>query len=241
MRFDYNLGMKGGRENRKLCRLFTNIYLTQEVIYVLHRNSQNNLAILSMALIISMITSACSSNSSKLSATTTTSKCGLKPNVCEIKQNPTKNTCNVRGYVIDKDPQGLNVRSGAGTKYKIIGKLPTINEIAPFEVKIAASKGNWVMITEAIDPRNVKKIAFQGRGWVYAPLLGTSPRAYGYPVSIYAQPNRNSQKLAVIPANMTATVKLDSCYGDWVKIEYKNIKGWLAPEDQCPTQITTCS
>lgn len=220
---------------------------------MLLRKSINNLGLLSIALLIGL---AIPASSSHLLASTNADKHEFKPSVCKTtfkqmssknisliacnrrKQTAGKRLCDVGAYVIDKDPQGLNVRSGPGTKYRIIDKLPTIYEIAPVEVRIAASVGNWVMITEAREPAE-GKIEFQGSGWVYAPLLGTSISASPYPISLYAQPNKSTPKLGTLEP--TTSVKLNTCYGKWVKVEHKNLKGWLAPQDQCPTQITNCS
>ena len=47
--------------------------------------------------------------------------------------------CDIFAYVTDTDPQGLNVRSGASTKYRILGKIPS-NET----VQIVAAVKNWV-------------------------------------------------------------------------------------------------
>jgi len=223
------------------------------VIYVLHSKSTKNLGLLSIALLIGLIIPACSDY---LLAKPTVQKQELKPSVCQISLNKTsskkstltacnprkpiknKRTCNVGAFVIDKDPKGLNVRSGPGTKYRIIDKLPTTYEIAPVEVRIAASVGNWVMITEARDPAE-GKIEFQGRGWVYAPLLGTITGGQSG-IWGYTQPNKNSPKLlATLPS--TTIVKLNACNGKWIKIEYGNRKAWLAPQDYCPTLITRCS
>lgn len=220
---------------------------------MLHTKNRKNNGLLSIALLIGLTIPACSSH---LLATTTTRKQESKPSVCQtsFKQmaskkstltacNPRKSTqnirtCDVGAFVIDKDPQGLNVRSGPGTKYKIIDKLPTTYEIAPVEVRIAGSVGKWVMITEARDPAE-GKIEFQGRGWVYAPLLGTLTGGQSG-IWGYTHPNKNSPKLvATLPS--TAIVKLNACNGKWVKIEYGNRKAWLAPQDYCPTLITRCS
>ena len=220
---------------------------------MLRSKNKKNLGLLSIALLIGLTIPACSSH---LLATTATRKQESKPSVCQTSfeqmasrkstltacnaRKPTENqrTCDVGAYVIDKDPQALNVRSGPGTKYKIIDKLPTVYDIAPVQVRIAASMGKWVMITEAREPAE-GKIEFQGRGWVYAPLLGTSTAAPVYPISLYAQPNRGTPILGTLEP--TTSVKLNTCYGEWVKVEHKNILGWLAPQDQCPTLITNCS
>ncbi len=143
-------------------------------------------------------------------------------------------TCNISAYVIDRDPQGLNVRSAASSSSQVIGKIPkSLSTI----VDIASSQGNWLEITKA---DSAGKIVFQGRGWVYANLLGTSTRGYGPAkgVQVYANPGDQSQILGKIPDN--TAVKLLSCQGMWTKVEHQQLKGWLKREDQCPNDLTTC-
>lgn len=210
---------------------------------MLFDKNKENLRFLGLALLISVGTAACSSNLA-VNLPTTGGNNDYKQGhtdrpIISRKQTFTKRACNIGAYVIDEDPQGLNVRSGPGTNYKVIAKLPTDIDIAEVEVRIAASVGNWVMITQAIDP-GTDQIKFQGRGWVYAPLLGTSPAVRGQYISVYANPRKNSRKVGKIPSN-TVTLTLNTCSGEWVKIEHKSIKGWLAPENQCPTLITNCS
>ncbi|MDY6898587.1 MAG: hypothetical protein SWZ49_11000, partial [Cyanobacteriota bacterium] len=119
---------------------------------MLRNKNRKNLGILSIAVLIGLIIPACSDY---LLAKPTVQKQELKPSVCQISlekrssKNSTltacnprkpiqnKRTCDVGAFVIDKDPKGLNVRSGPGTKYRIIDKLPTTYEIAPVEVRIA--------------------------------------------------------------------------------------------------------
>lgn len=143
-------------------------------------------------------------------------------------------TCQIRAYVIDKDPNGLNVRSGPGEGYKIIGNLPT-NTIGVI-VNLSASQGNWVQLTKAESP---KKIEFQGTGWVYTQLLGTSTRGYGSKgVSVYPSASTQSSAIGRIPDQRN--VKLLSCDQAWAFVEYEGLKGWIAPDDQCPNPLTTC-
>ncbi len=35
--------------------------------------------------------------------------------------------------------------------------------------------------------------------------------------------------------------KLLGCQGDWSRVEYQGVKGWLAKEDQCGAALTSCS
>jgi len=144
-------------------------------------------------------------------------------------------TCQISAYVVDKDPKGLNVRSGPGNSYKIIGNLPT--NTAGVIVDLKASQGHWVQLTKAESP---EKVEFQGTGWVYSQLLGTSTRGYGSGgVSVYTSANPQSSAVGRIPA--ATSVKLLGCDRSWAFVEYEKIRGWIAPDDQCSNPLTTCS
>ncbi|MBE9126999.1 MULTISPECIES: SH3 domain-containing protein [unclassified Coleofasciculus] len=144
-------------------------------------------------------------------------------------------SCQMSAYVIDKDSQGLNVRSGPGKNYETIDKLPT-SAVAVF-VDIKASQGEWVQVMKAESPENVE---FQGTGWVYAPLLGISTRGYGTEgVSVYANASADSRVMGRIPP--ATEVKLLGCDQSWALVNYEGLKGWIAPEEQCPNPLTTCS
>jgi uncharacterized protein YgiM (DUF1202 family) len=136
--------------------------------------------------------------------------------------------CNISAYVSNTDPQGLNVRSGASTNKKILGRIP-INET----VKVIGAAGDWVQITNASD-------GFQGTGWVFVPNLGLTTQGYSTKgVDLYASSSQKSQKVGRIPAN--TAIKLLGCRGDWAQVEYQGVKGWLAREDQCGAALTSCS
>ncbi len=144
-------------------------------------------------------------------------------------------TCEISAYVIDTDPKGLNVRSGAGSNYKIIGNLPTTT--AGVVVDLTASQGGWVQLTRAESPQGVE---FQGTGWIYSQLLGTSTRGYGSGgVSVYQ--SANTQSAAIGRISEQSSVKLLSCDRTWALVEYKGLKGWIPPDAQCPSPFTTCS
>jgi SH3-like domain-containing protein len=144
-------------------------------------------------------------------------------------------SCNIFAYVIDKDPQGVNVRSGPGTNYKIIGNLPTTTDETL--VDLVASQRGWVQIGKA---ESQPRIQFQGKGWVAASLLGISTRGYGTKgVNVYADATNKSRVVGRIPS--ATGVKLLGCNGSWAKVEYKGIAGWLPRSEQCGTRLTTCS
>ncbi|MBD1807242.1 SH3 domain-containing protein [Microcoleus sp. FACHB-SPT15] len=168
-------------------------------------------------------------------SSTSEAKPSTQPNTQLTESLNSERTCEISAYVIDTDPKGLNVRSGAGSNYKIIGNLPTTT--AGVVVDLTASQGDWVQLTHAESPQGVE---FQGTGWIYSQLLGTSTRGYGSGgVSVYKSANTQSATVGRIPEQ--TTVKLLSCDRTWALVEYKGLKGWIAPNAQCPSPFTTCS
>lgn len=162
----------------------------------------------------------------------TASKAASQPAVASSAPNV---PCEFSAYVIDKDPNGLNVRSGPGSNYPVIGKLD--NPDQGVVVEIAACQGEWVQIAKVDGGDNSK---FQGKGWVYASLLGTSTRGYETQgVFLYTKADKNSKTLSKLPPERT--VKLLGGSGQWMQVEYQGVRGWLAPGDDCPLPGTTCS
>jgi len=140
-------------------------------------------------------------------------------------------SCQIRAYVIDQDSHGLNIRSIPNSG-QILGVLP-----ANTDVQVFASQGNWMLVSP-IDPKS-QGIKFQGKGWVYVPLLGLSTRGYDKnTVSVFASANYKSKVVGQIPSSRP--VKLLSCQGQWAFVEKDGIKGWLPREDQCAAALTTC-
>lgn len=143
-------------------------------------------------------------------------------------------TCNINAFVIDQDPKGLNVRSGPGESHDIIGNLPTTKD--GVVVDITASQGNWLQLSKA---ESIDKTEFQGKGWVYSQLLGTSTRGYGSNgVSVYQNANNQSSVVGRIPP--ATAVKLLGCSQSWAWVEYEGIKGWIEREAQCANPLSTC-
>jgi uncharacterized protein YgiM (DUF1202 family) len=147
---------------------------------------------------------------------------------------PTENQCLTRAYVIDSSRQGLNVRRQPNSSGKILGRLPHGTD-----VNILGAKGDWMLIS-VVDPV-AQKVSFQGEGWVYSSLLGTSSKGYdGKSVSLYSRPSFRSRVAMKIPPNTSVTIV--SCTGKWLKVKSDNNKsGWLEPGQQCSSTLTNCS
>jgi len=145
--------------------------------------------------------------------------------------------CEVYGYVIDKDPKGLNVRSAPNGKASIVGKLNKGE--SGIEVTVIGSSNKWLQIKDAQSPDNDAKELYEGMGWVYAAMIGTSTRGYDTgKVKLYKSPDKKGGTVGTIPKE--TEVKLTGCRDSWAKVGYKGKQGWLARDDQCGASMTTC-
>ncbi|MDJ0595625.1 MAG: SH3 domain-containing protein [Pleurocapsa sp. MO_226.B13] len=140
--------------------------------------------------------------------------------------------CQTKAYVVDTDPQGLNVRTKPDSQSEIRGTLPLHTEVDVFQYQ-----GNWLLVSP-IDPE-LQEVDFKGEGWVYASLLGLNTRGYNSDgVPLYAEPNKTSEVTG--HAKSSSSVTMVSCSGEWVLVKQKNLQGWLEPEEQCAAALTTC-
>jgi SH3-like domain-containing protein len=148
--------------------------------------------------------------------------------------------CDVRAYVVDHDAAGLNVRSGAGKTYKVIGNIPN-QKVEGVRVHITEASGEWVRIDKAVEEGGEPdRILFQGSGWVYAPLLGVSGMAITQGgTNLYQDKSTKSHVIIRVPGG-DDSVSVRGCDGQWMFVEYKKRKGWAAPNTLCSNPLTTC-
>jgi len=145
--------------------------------------------------------------------------------------------CDVDAYVIDRDPNGMNVRSGPGSTYKIIGNLPN-QDVNGISVHITGSQGDWMRVDIAVEEGGDEdRTFFKGEGWLYGPLLGVD--GIGGGTKLYRQPSSRSGAIGNLPGGGDgATVR--GCQGKWMYVEYRKLKGWAAPDTLCTNPLTTC-
>ena len=151
------------------------------------------------------------------------------------------NRCDLPAYVIDPDPQGLNVRSGPGKQFPVIGKIPRSDDAVG--VTVIGSTGQWLQVRDALT-QSEGEMLFKGPGWVYGPMLATEARAQGYDgpkpgVKGYRAPSAGSAVAGKLPPGLE--VKITGCKGSWAQIQSKSLTGWLDGESQCANTLTTCA
>ena len=150
--------------------------------------------------------------------------------------------CDVWVYVLDPDPRGVNVRSGPGKQFAAVAKLP--HDEYSLMVHVTGASGQWVRISEAERMESGDSV-FKGAGWVYGPGLATQTKNYSGldpeepRVKLYREASKRSAVVLRLP-NETE-VNLTGCNGRWARVRHKNVEGWLDPDSQCHSTLTTCS
>ena len=160
--------------------------------------------------------------------------------------------CETRGYAIDTDPKGTNIRSAPRADAPVIGRLAPKRQIGPgtvegIEFEIVGSKDGWLLIRNG-DPREDFTLdpahAADGRGWVSGRLVGTSLSHRPF----RAAPGRDAALLTTLagpdwgPDSATVSA-VHACQGKYVEVTAtpyggKPIRGWsFSP---CSNQLTTC-
>ena len=114
-------------------------------------------------------------------------------------------------FVIDKDANGVNLRSGPGVAdyhtaypavigYPSIGTLPTDR---PVQVRIVGSLKDWVLIKDPVfRSKGSGEMTMDITAWVKATLLGVraeNAEDFAGPVSLYKDANAESGAVGEVP------------------------------------------
>lgn len=165
-----------------------------------------------------------------------------------IAKCPPAIACQVEAHVIDRDPDGLNVRQYPGTQSKVLGTLPHNTEVkilAYQKIYQGDRTDAWMLVS----PISSNHQQFEENGWVSASLLGLYTKGYDrQSVPIYSEPNKE-KKSSLVVGNLASDslVTLSGCEGKWSHVKAKNfannldVEGWLEPEQQCRSPYTSCS
>ncbi|MBN2223866.1 MAG: SH3 domain-containing protein [Deltaproteobacteria bacterium] len=147
--------------------------------------------------------------------------------------------CDVGACIVLDNPAGVSVRSGPGEEYSVITTLP-YDPGGAVDLVIRGSVGEWMRVSSFSYDGNQTEEFRKTVGWIYAPpSLVVSAWPHGTPfASLYEEPNAASPVLTNLPEHAVAAVI--GCRGEWVKVNYKGVKGWLAPGTHCGACITNC-
>ncbi|MCJ8311946.1 MAG: SH3 domain-containing protein [Saccharospirillaceae bacterium] len=168
--------------------------------------------------------------------------------------------CSIRLWVIDPDPNGLNIRAQPNGSAKIIGTLPTGTEFTAIK-----SSNGWIKFKNPVAFAPQQGIDWEPittgalTGWLHGSMVTTSLRNSWVDqenldrFTVFEQPTQTSSTVASwtgrqwwSPANdIPAIQKVLACHGGWIKVDLIDGKntphtGWIHRDNQCPNQVTTC-
>lgn len=178
--------------------------------------------------------------------------------------------CEIGAHVIDRDPQGVNIRSMPSNTAKIVGVMKFQNAEDEIAVDITAEQNGWFRIKE-YDHLGVTKTV-KLRGWVHGSRLGTglklmdagkgrervfeepSPRSKTLLEFSWdpGEGNKKSELWAELPGGKrekidfenkkgAATPTLLACANGFVKIRMsQKYEGWVPADRLCGSPVTTC-
>lgn len=145
--------------------------------------------------------------------------------------------CACEAFVIDPDKGGLNVRETPDKNAGIAAKIP-YNSEGTIVSLIGSAENGWVKANEARDIYD-KKIMSK-TGWIAGNKIGIGTKGYdGKSLNIYKAPKKDSGTIGTVPPE--TTVSIIGCDGAWLKVKYKNVTGWLSPDDQCANPASNCN
>jgi hypothetical protein len=159
--------------------------------------------------------------------------------------------CNVRGYGIDPDPFGLNVRNTSSKSGRVVGKLFSSSDEETGQMTgpwftITGYANRWVRMRDA-DAKTIgvdtakEKVNYQGAGWVSADRvtvsLSTPTDETYFTKREHKSYSKPSFQASVVEdwASTNARLQYDNlgsdplivgCSGRWVKLVYR-ISGYI--------------
>jgi hypothetical protein len=161
-------------------------------------------------------------------------------------------SCEVRGFAIDRDPKGTNVRSAPRANAPVIGHLvPMIrvdkDEYSGVDFDIVGFKDGWFLIKNGSDGGLKLDAAHtdDGRGWISARLVGVQLRV----PALRSAPRRDAREVAQLrgenwgPDSVMVSA-VHACQGPYMEVTTTPYGGTMAVRGwsfkPCSNQLTTC-
>ncbi|HSW13604.1 MAG TPA: SH3 domain-containing protein [Solimonas sp.] len=162
---------------------------------------------------------------------------------CATAQAQDTVACKASAYVVDPDPQGLNVRAGPGSASKALARIHNGDL-----VRITGARGQWIRIDRAESEADSEdyQTVFSGEGWIFGPLLGVGPSwNEDGKTPVHEQPSAGSRVLQRLAYEANPGGVLQGCRGDWLDLQYEGkprpLRGWVEAGKVCVNLRTECS
>ena len=141
-------------------------------------------------------------------------------------------------YLNDPDKSGTNIRKTP--KGDVVMQLIPKGEDDHYFITLSEVKDGWFKI-EKISGMEVENIEIEGsEGWIHGSVLGVDTRNYGRQTLDLLDAPKSGKVVGTIKEEVYG-LKLKDMDGEWVKVEYKGVLGWINSEWLCGNPLTTCS
>lgn len=120
-------------------------------------------------------------------------------------------TCGAADYVnVSRD--GINLRSGPGTKYEVLFELP-----ADYPLKVLETKGDWLKV---VDYEN-------DRGYIHKDMTSKSGAVIVKvrEANVRKEPSTKAEKVGTVAKDVI--LKAVEKKGDWIKVTHPKLTGWI--------------
>ena len=138
----------------------------------------------------------------------------------------------------DPDQSGTNIRNSPGGK--VIAKINPSDFPDGCMLEIVEASNGWLRIKGTLHgPENDINLP-NNEGWIHGSVVTTGTRNYGgQRINILDTPN-TGKSVGSINSEAYGLRILDLC-GNWVKISYNGMTGWVSSDWLCGVPWTTCS
>lgn len=108
--------------------------------------------------------------------------------------------------------EGVNLRSGPGTGYQAIFKLPL-----HYPLRVLSSKGDWKKIQDYE----------KDKGWIHGSLVSSNNYVIvkKQECNVRSGPGTKNKKVGTVVKDVI--LKNEGSQGDWIKVSHPEINGWL--------------
>ncbi|MBN2664588.1 MAG: hypothetical protein JXR68_13145 [Bacteroidales bacterium] len=143
----------------------------------------------------------------------------------------------LRVYLSDPDESGTNIRKSPGGE--IILTLVKDDEDFEFFITVTEAQNGWFKIQNPIVGMENNFEIPGGKGWIHGSVIAVDTRNYGgQKIEIWSEPGEG--KIIGYINEEAYNIGLKDLYGNWAKIEYKGIEGWVKIDWLCGNPLTNC-
>lgn len=137
----------------------------------------------------------------------------------------------------DPDQSGTNIRNSPGGK--VIAKINPSDFPDGCMFEIVGASNGWLRIQGTLQSPDIEIKLPSDEGWIHSSVVSIATRNYsGQRINILDAPN-SGKSVGSINIEASGLRIIDLC-GNWVKISYNDMTGWVSSDWLCGIPWTNC-